>query len=164
MEKKCEACGHLFKKKPKDSARQWGDRAFCSLPCANKMKTTIPPHLYFWKYAAVTGSDDCWPWNGMKDQHGYGRVAYMTSIFKAHRIAFEMFHGPISDGMVIMHKCDNPNCVNPNHLQQGTQKQNMKDAANKGRLNPKSLVNLRPGKLGFHGAGPKQNGDTKNVG
>lgn len=158
MEKLCEACGQPFNKRPRDSARQWEDRAFCSLPCANTMKNTMPTHLYFWKYADRRGDDDCWPWNGVCDQHGYGRVNFMNSKFKAHRVSYEMANGPIPLGLIVRHKCDNPNCVNPRHLEVGTQKDNMKDALIRGRLNPKSLENLRPGQKGFHGAGPTSNG------
>lgn len=164
MEKKCETCGEVFTKRPRDSQAQWDDRAFCSLACTNAIVRTMPTHLYFWKYARKRGFDECWPWVGVTDQHGYGRVQFMTSKFKAHRVAFEMFNGPIPDGKIIRHKCDNPNCVNPEHLEAGTQKQNMQDASRRGRLNPKSMENLRPGKSGFYGAGPKSNGDINNGG
>ena len=135
---------------------QWEDRSFCSLPCANIMKKTIPTHLYFWKYTERNGVDDCWPWLGTKDQHGYGRVPFMTAKFKAHRVSYEMAYGPIKDSLIILHDCDNPNCVNPKHLVMGTQKKNMQDASMRGRLNPKSLLNLRPGQKCAHGAGKKQ--------
>lgn len=85
----------------------------------------------------------------------------MTAHIKAHRVSFEMRYGPISDGLIVRHKCDNPNCVNPNHLEIGTQMDNMLDASSRGRLNPKSLLNLRPGEKGFYGAGSKENGDMK---
>lgn len=86
----------------------------------------------------------------------------MTSCFKAHRVSYEMRHGPIPDGLNILHDCDNPNCVNPSHLKAGTQQENMRDASLRGRLNTKSLENLRPGKKGFSGAGPKSNKELKN--
>ena len=85
----------------------------------------------------------------------------MTSKFKAHRVSYEMANGPIPDGLIIRHKCDNPNCVNPKHLESGTQKDNMLDASFRGRINPKSLLNLRPGEKGVYGAGTKSNGDRK---
>ena len=161
MEKICEGCGRTFKKKPKDSARQWDDRSFCSLPCVNLLVRTMPTHLYFWKYARRLDESECWPWTGVVDQHGYGRVQFMTSKFKAHRVSYEMANGPIPDGLIIRHKCDNPNCVNPKHLESGTQKDNMLDASFRGRINPKSLLNLRPGEKGVYGAGTKSNGDRK---
>lgn len=163
MEKNCEVCGGTFEKRPRDSATQWANRSFCSLRCANKVKKVMPTHLYFWKYAERKGIDDCWPWRGTCDQNGYGRVVFMTEKFKAHRVSYEMANGPIPDGLIIRHKCDNPNCVNPNHLEAGTQKDNMQDASKRGRLNEKSLLNLRPGTKGVRGAGPKSNGEIKNV-
>ena len=87
----------------------------------------------------------------------------MTSIFKAHRVSYEMFHGPIPEGLLVLHSCDNPNCVNPFHLEAGTQQKNMKDAYTRGRLSLNSTKNLRPGEKGFYGAGPISNGE-KNAG
>ena len=164
MEKKCEVCGETFKKRPRDSVSQWDDRAFCSLACSNKMKTTKAPHLYFWEKADRRQDDECWPWLGTVDQNGYGRVIFMTSAIKAHRVSYEMANGPIPDGLVIMHKCDNPNCVNPNHLEAGTQRENMIGASVRGRLNPISTLNLKPGQKGFYGGGPKLNKERKYVG
>ena len=159
MEKICEACGRTFSKRTRDSARQWDEKSFCSLPCANITKKSPPPHLYFWERVEKLGDDDCWIWGGVKDQHGYGRVHFMTNKIKAHRVSYEMRFGPIPDGNIIRHKCDNPSCVNPNHLEPGTQKDNAVDMSKRGRLNPKSILNLRPGRLGFYGAGPESNGD-----
>jgi hypothetical protein len=161
MEKICEVCGSTFKKKPRDSQVQWENRAFCSLSCSNIMKKTIPTHLYFWKYAKKKGDEECWPWTGICDEYGYGRVHFMTSKIKAHRVSYEMVNGPIPEGLIIRHKCDNPNCVNPSHLCVGTQKDNMQDASKRMRLSAKSLENLRPGSKGFRGAGPISNGERK---
>lgn len=163
MEKICEACGKPFEKRPKDSARQWEDRAFCSLPCANIMKKTTTTHLYFWKHTDRRGREECWPWVGVCDNYGYGRVQFMTSMLKAHRVSWEMANGPIPDGLIVRHKCDNPNCVNPSHLEVGTQKDNMQDASKRSRLNKRSFLNLRPGKKGFHGAGPVSNGEKNGI-
>ena len=162
MEKKCETCGDTFSKRTRDSLAQWMDRAFCSLSCANIQKKTVPPHLYFWDRCEKSGENDCWPWSGICDEHGYGRVIFMTSKVKAHRVSYEMRYGPIPDGLLVRHKCDNPNCVNPNHLELGTQKDNANDMSKRGRLNPISAMNLRPGKSGFHGAGPVSNKDLNN--
>ena len=164
MEKKCETCGDLFRKKPKDSAAQWADRSYCSAACSNDGKKDKPPHLRFWEHAGVSDGDNCWHWHGTKDQHGYGRIPFRTKALKAHRVSFEMRYGPIPDEYLVLHKCDNPSCVNPLHLEAGTQKKNMQDAYMRGRLNKKSLANLRPGIAGQRGAGPKSNGEIKNGG
>ena len=160
--KPCETCGTLFYKKPKDSASGWADRAFCSAACSNAAKKDIPPHLRFWENAERGGVDECWSWNGVTDQHGYGRIHFRTRKIKAHRVSYEMHKGPIPDDLVICHTCDNPNCVNPAHLFAGTQSDNAKDMARKGRINPTSIQNLRPGAIGFHGAGPRSNKEISN--
>lgn len=102
----------------------------------------------------------CWFWTGAKSK-GYGIMSNpdAKSPLKAHRLSYEFFKGNIGAGMVVRHGCDKPSCVNPHHLTVGTQSENMKDASLRGRLNIKSLANLRPGHPGFHGAGPISAGE-----
>lgn len=77
----------------------------------------------------------CWEWQGGKNEHGYGMffLSPKARTQKAHRIAWEFFRGPIPDGGCVLHSCDNPPCVNPDHLWIGTKKQNSKDMVKKGR-------------------------------
>jgi hypothetical protein len=72
----------------------------------------------------------CVEWTGRTNGRGYGKDGKTY----AHRDAWELANGPIPAGMVICHSCDNPLCVNPDHLFLGTQKENMQDAGAKGRL------------------------------
>jgi hypothetical protein len=81
----------------------------------------------YWDY--VDKSGECWIWTGPLAHFGYG--VYKKK--RAHRIAFEMVHGPIPPGVFILHSCDNPPCVNPAHLRMGTQRENMEDRADRGR-------------------------------
>ena len=73
----------------------------------------------------------CWIWTGRITGKGYGDY----NGARAHRISYEEFNGPIPAGMVVMHTCDNPPCVNPSHLIAGTQLDNMRDMRAKGRDN-----------------------------
>ena len=156
--KSCENCGSQMFKRPKDSAAQWQNRAFCSFKCSNSGKETKPPHIRFWEKVNRRDGNRCWLWTGAVDDNGYGKLSHggrsCKQDIKAHRLSYEMHYGPISEGMNICHVCDTPACVNPRHLYEGTQKENMNDASFRGRLNPKSMNNLRPGAPGWHGAGP----------
>lgn len=159
--KYCDCCGREFFKRPRDSESQWERRVFCSVSCRNKSTRPEPIHIRFWKYVDQRGDSECWLWTGAKDGRGYGNISVGAgeSPAKAYRISYEMRYGPIPDGLLIRHRCDNPACVNPRHLETGTQKDNARDMVQRNRQNPKSLLNLRPGAQGFHGAGPQSNGE-----
>lgn len=78
----------------------------------------------------------CWDWQGCKDRDGYGSIGYKNKSRLVHRLAY-MLYNQLSEedieGKVVMHLCDNPSCVNPDHLQLGTQKDNVHDCIKKGR-------------------------------
>lgn len=141
--KACKLCKTNFKKKVRESFNQWEARKYCSISCRNRDTKPIPVHIRFWSY--VNKSNECWAWTGSTDEHGYGRISLYvgSSPLKAHRLSYEMRNGPIPEGMVIRHKCDNPNCVNPDHLEIGTQKDNARDMVERGRFNEKVIQNLK---------------------
>lgn len=85
----------------------------------------------FWR--KVEKTDTCWLWTAAKNSNGYGHMWYVGALRKAHRIAWEDVHGPIPDGKVICHKCDNPSCVRTDHMFLGTHKDNSQDCIKKGR-------------------------------
>lgn len=89
-------------------------------------------HDAFWAKVAKAGPDDCWLWTASR-QGQYGCIGYAGKRERAHRISWMLNNGPIPAGMDVMHKCDNPLCVNPNHLQLGTHAENMHDRDRKGR-------------------------------
>lgn len=106
----------------------------------------------FW--SKVAKSDGCWEWTGAKDSGGYGCFGvkiesgkYRTTL--AHRVSWELTHGPVPSGpgyhgVCVLHRCDNRTCVNPNHLFLGSNHDNAQDRSAKGRsASLKGLSNPR---------------------
>ncbi len=98
---------------------------------------TAPLHIRFWKKVDKRTDVDCWNWIGSK-RLGYGLFVMdgrkgKFKIDSAHRVSYMLNIGPISVDLLVLHRCDNPSCVNPKHLFLGTHGDNMKDKANKGR-------------------------------
>lgn len=77
--------------------------------------------------------DECILWDKYKDKNGYGITTYKGKQWRAHRLSYFLNVGNIDPDMFICHKCDNPSCVNPKHLFQGTPLDNVKDMQSKGR-------------------------------
>lgn len=86
--------------------------------------------------------DGCWIWIGAMHKGGYGHLKFDGITRLAHRISWELFNGPIPEGFLVLHKCDNPPCVNPNHLFLGDHADNMKDMWDKGRHSIDHIKNL----------------------
>ena len=96
--------------------------------------------LRFWSKVDKDVPNGCWLWTGCKTRAGYGqiRISYDVARSKAvyaHILSWEMVNGPVPKGMGICHSCDNPSCINPNHLFLGTQSDNINDSVEKGRFN-----------------------------
>lgn len=83
--------------------------------------------------AHVDKSGDCWLWTGPRSASGYGRCSRGMKKHRAHRVAFALYVAEIPEGMHVLHRCDNPPCVNPAHLFLGTHIDNMRDMEAKGR-------------------------------
>jgi hypothetical protein len=93
----------------------------------------IAAQTAFLKRVKVASGDDCWLWQGVLNKKGYGRYYTRGKVFFAHRVSYELFKGEIPPGLLVLHRCDVPTCVNPNHLFVGTHSDNAKDAVAKGR-------------------------------
>ena len=100
-----------------------------------------PPNLRrrFMQKVDTAGSDGCWIWKSTLSD-GRAQFRVNSKYRPAARVSYELFVGPIPEGMLACHKCDNPACVNPHHIFPGTHRDNVMDSISKGRF--KHLVNL----------------------
>lgn len=97
------------------------------------MNDTLPSlNEQLWGRVDRSSANGCWLWTGSRNG-GYGTISVGGKALRAHRLAYELTHGPIPQGAVVMHTCDNPPCVNPGHLKAGSQLDNIQDMLNKGR-------------------------------
>ncbi len=93
--------------------------------------------ILFWNKVDVGDLNLCWEWNGGICRSGYGTFRALFGdigyTYSAHRIAYFLKYGPIPDGLLVCHKCDNRSCCNPDHLFLGNHSKNAKDMVSKGR-------------------------------
>lgn len=121
--KACRRCGEAFETPA-------SNQLHCSVECtvaAKVLRLGLP-------------QDVCWPWPKSFNKGGYGTVRRDKKLSLTHRAAYRAFHGPIPDGMYVLHECDNPPCCNPHHLFLGTHKDNMDDMDRKGRRSPPRMI------------------------
>lgn len=97
--------------------------------------------LRFSKYVAYEPMSGCWLWSGGYAGNGYPHFSYQGKSYKASRFSYQAHKGTLKTSEVVRHQCHNPSCVNPFHLEKGTQKDNILDSSRAGRLNIKLTDN-----------------------
>lgn len=123
----CQHCGSPFEISRADYLRRTNKH--CSRACR---RATNDPVKRFW--SRVLKTDACWLWTGPTYGIGYGQFSLTrTKNVGAHRYSWELANGPIPAGMLVLHRCDVPACVNPDHLFLGTEQDNSNDMRDKGR-------------------------------
>lgn len=102
---------------------------------------SVPDRVGYEVYAArllskcvIVASAGCWMWTGAINRGGYGHMKFEGRFSGAHRVSYATFVGNIPTGYVVCHACDNPGCINPDHLWVGTTRDNIGDAITKGRF------------------------------
>lgn len=126
--------------KGKDYYRKYHKSRY--IPRIKKEIVPIDYEKMFWDKVDKRGDNDCWNWTGFKFPTGYGRLGRKGY---AHRFSYLLANKVLPRGLCVCHSCDNPSCVNPNHLWLGTVADNMHDRDKKGRdrySKMKSLTNL----------------------
>lgn len=102
------------------------------IPERSKFASKVTTDENFW--ARVDKSGDCWLWTGHRDENGYGRVGYQCRpSIGAHRVAWALTHGGEIPTEWVLHRCDNPPCVKPDHMFLGDATDNNQDRQAKGR-------------------------------
>lgn len=133
----CPTCGKEFFPRVADVNR--GRGIYCSFRC----HVTRPPKPLKERFLEkILIGDGCWLWTGGLSSKGYGQLTIGSKYSKefpkknltASRVAWEVFNGPIPDGLCVLHDCDEPACVRIDHLFIGTNDDNSKDAVSKGRM------------------------------
>ncbi|WP_286751538.1 HNH endonuclease signature motif containing protein [Pseudomonas sp. UBA2522] len=124
----CLNCSAEFEKMKADLARS--PNSFCSKSCSAQHRAKVNADRF---YERCEKTSSCWNWKGNLNSCGYGYLKIKGRVRRAHQASYEISRGPIHQGMVVMHSCDNPACVNPDHLSLGTHLDNMRDMRAKGR-------------------------------
>lgn len=133
----CKHCGKQFEPSYGQQLKGFG---FCTKSCATTYTNNHreykkkPLADRFWAKVSKTDDDDsCWMWTSATQESGHGIIGINGENHGAHRVAWELQCGPITDGLYVCHKCDVPGCVRGSHLFLGTHQDNMADMVSKGR-------------------------------
>lgn len=127
----CEFCHKSYAKGPTVGVEQFRKRKYCSWTCC--FAATRKPLEAVFERAVLNPLTECLEFTGCLNNQGYGQINRQGKGILAHRAAYEAKHGPIPKGKIVLHRCDNPACINIDHLTLGTMKDNSQDMSRKGR-------------------------------
>ena len=128
----CEYCREPFLVKESEINR--GNGRFCSRSCAHQISLDVAI-LYFWQHVEKSDDPDaCWLWTAGGQRFGYGTITVLQVSYTTHRFSYLIHHGELIPYLKVNHTCHVPACINPRHLYQGTQLENMQDAKRAGRI------------------------------
>ena len=132
----CTHCQILVWRQPCKLKR--AKEIFCSKQCrgAHRRYSFAETERFWAQVDRAGGPDACWPWTGSCTKAGYGQISFgQNGHLYTHRLAYELIHGMLLPGFLVLHRCDNPPCCNPFQcLFSGTPQDNMHDASLKGRI------------------------------
>lgn len=120
-----------------------------SVKAIPKEQIDISPKVqeFFWKRVNVCAPDECWEWTGAHNKLGYGTIVQDRKHLAAHRVSYLIHYNDLPSDKLVRHKCDNPKCVNPAHLELGTKKDNARDMVERDRsislLTTKQVIKAR---------------------
>ena len=118
-------------------------RDYCNEP---HIQRTADISLEWVKSNCIIDENQCWNWNKALKEDGYGLLTYKRKIHRVHRLTYELVNGDISSGLLVRHKCDNRKCCSPDHLELGTNSDNMLDSSsrslNKKLYESRDLISL----------------------
>lgn len=103
------------------------------------LKLSTKHEQAFW--SKVDKSGDCWTWTAYRNQNGYGQFSIDGKLYLSHRVSYRIHNADCIENLVVRHTCDNPSCVNPDHLESGSHKDNMKDMVERNR-SPHCVLSL----------------------
>ena len=124
----CENCDKEFEKKVAEIKRT--KHNLCTKKCAGERRMKETKSKF---YDLCERVGECLEWRGHRNKHGYGVKRFNKKTMLAHRVSYLISNGDIPDLMCVLHRCDNPCCVEPSHLWLGTHQDNMDDMNEKGR-------------------------------